>query len=115
MNNSLFARSSISKAAASGVALGAVGQFYDKTGFSIKQVGLQAGCSYVSPAVADTVTPMLNIQQQSDFIDGASTAALYALSSGPLGIDNRSMMFKFLVSFGSDVAASYAKPYLPVM
>ncbi len=115
INNSLFARSFISKAAVSGVALGAVGQFYDKTGFSIKQAGLQARCSYVSPAVADTVTLMLNIQQQSDFIDGTSTATLYALSSGPLGIDNRSMMFKFLVSFGSDVAAGYAKPYLPVM
>lgn len=113
MNNSMFRRSNITKAAASGVALGVAGQTIDKTGFNTKQAALQAGCSYVSPAVVDQVGPMIGTLQKGMLIDAAATGALYSLSSGYLGLDYRSFMYKFLYSMGSDAVADYARPYLP--
>lgn len=114
MNSSAFNRSSPTKAIASGVALGAAGVLVDKTSFSVKQAGLQAGCSYVSPAVVDTVAPNIGVQP-SMLVDAATTGALYSFTSGYMGFDGRSFLYKMLYSMGSDVAADYAKPYLPVI
>lgn len=115
MNSNLFARSSVTKAAASGVALGAATKVIDKADFSVKQVGLQAGCSYASPAVSDQVAPILGMLQSTPAYDALVTGALYGLSSGYLGVDYRSFLYKLLYSAGSDYAAELALPYLPVV
>lgn len=111
--NSLLQRSSITKAATSGVALGLANKFIAKQDLNIKQVGLQAGCSYVAPAVTDKVAPMIGAGVPFSAFDAVSTGVLYSGSSGYLGVDARSFLFKFLYSAGSDYAADYTKAYLP--
>jgi len=113
MNSSIFYRSSVTKAAVSGAALGVATKFIDKTDLSVKQVGLQAGCSYVSPALVDKGAPMLGVAQSSMY-DALATAALYSLSSGYLNVDSRSFLYKLLYSAGADYSAELVLPYLPV-
>ncbi len=113
MNSNFLARSNVTKAALSGATLATATKLIDKTDFSVKQAGLQAGCSYVSTGVADTVTPMIGVLQ-SPVYDSLATGALYSLSSGYLGVDYKSFLYKLLYSAGSDYASDLLLPYLPI-
>lgn len=45
-------------------------------------------------------------------ISPAISGALYAASSEVLRLDNRSLLYKFLLSYGSSAAGNYSAPYI---
>ena len=113
MTSQLFStRNNPTKAVISGATLAAANKFIDHSDFNVKQAGLQAACSFLSPTISDKVTPLINLKASAAY-DALATGALYAGSSTYINVDSRSFLYKFLYSAGSDFAADYAKGYIP--
>lgn len=113
MSSNLLQRSSLSKAAMSGASLGLANKLIAKQDFIINQVGLQAGSSYIAPALTDQISSMISFNIPYNLYDAFTTGVIYSGSSGYLGFDNRSFIYKLLISAGSDYTADYMKNYLP--
>lgn len=105
----------IESSAALGIFEG-VDKFYFKQNLDIKKAGMMGASHYLGIIGNDAVGSKLNSSNSAVIanyaIQPAMSGAIYSLGTKYTGIDNRSLMFKFLMAYGSSAATNAIAPTL---
>ncbi len=103
-------------AAICGASFVAVEKFYNKLELDstvLTRGAISAGSELVSESATNMIIPyvgglsQVSTSVEEKYLKPAMSGAIYSVSSGFLGYDNRSFMYKFLMQVGSSVGASY--------